>query len=159
MSNEKKKRVISARIAEEIRGDVEGDGFIRREHLGTADLFFLEYEYPALWTDWTSASLRSPAEIRAAKRLLAALDACAAGTPDAPTTTTTPAWAAHLLKLATAQHDAAVVCKAAEERYDAQYAVYERVRVARNEARDLVRQRSRELREATTALALLKASS
>lgn len=159
MSNEKKKRVVSAALAERIRGDVEGDGFIRREHLGTADLFFLEYEYPALWTDWTSASLRSPAEIRAAKRLLAALDACAAGIPDAPTTTTTPAWAAHLLKLATAQHDAAVVCKAAEERYDAQYAVYERVRVARNEARDLVRQRSRELREATTALALLKASS
>jgi len=158
MSNEKKKRVVSAALAEEIRGDVEGDGFIRREHLGPADLFFLEYEYPALWTDWTSASLRSPAEIRAAKRLLAALDKCAAGTPDAPTTIT-PAWATRLLELATAQHDAAVVCKAAEERYDAQYAVYERVRVARNEARDLVRQRSRELREATTALALLKASS
>jgi hypothetical protein len=156
MSNEKLKRVTSNRIAEKIRGDIGDGGFLKRESLDRVDVFFLEYEYPTLWSNWGCTSLRSPAEIRATKKLLEALDACAAGT-DMPSYEISP-WATKLLELAAAQQGAAVACAIAEEAYDKEYKEYEKARVARNEARELVQQRSRELRAATTALAILKAA-
>lgn len=159
MNDQKNRRDLSAKIAGKIRADLEDGGFYTRDSLTDRDVHFLAYEYATQWDAWAETFPHSAAEYRASRALLAALDACVAGEAVQDlAVTVTPAWATKLLELAAAQQEAAVACAMAEEAYDKEYKEYEKVRVARNEARELVQQKSRELRAATTALAILTAA-